>query len=192
MDKKGWIILGLSVIVLVALVLIFYRGQGREEIKPVAEETPSASPPEPAEPLETKMITVFFLSDEDSLFHAELRRIGTSPSVVQEAERVVEELIKGSEKGLISPLPPETRLRQLFITRSGVAYVDFSKELADRHPSGSSAEIATIYSVVNSLTYNFKSIKKVFILVEGGEKETLGGHISLSQAFAPRYSLSAD
>jgi len=93
---------------------------------------------------------------------------------------------------LISPLPPETRLRQLFITRSGVAYVDFSKELADRHPSGSSAEIATIYSVVNSLTYNFKSIKKVFILVEGGEKETLGGHISLSQAFAPRYSLSAD
>jgi len=191
-NKKGWIILGLSVIVLVALAFVFYQGQGREEIRPAAEEAPSARSLEPEQPLETRMITVFFLSDEDSLFHAELRRIGTSPSVVQEAQRVVEELIKGSEKGLISPLPPETKLRQLFITRSGVAYVDFSKELAEKHPSGSSAEIATIYSIVNSLTYNFKSIKKVFILVEGGEKETLGGHISLSQAFGPRYSLSVD
>jgi len=192
MDKKGWIVLGLSVVVLVAFVIIFYRGQAREEIRPAAEGAPSVSPPEPEQPLETRMITVFFLSDEDSLFHAELRRIGTGPSDVQEAERVVEELIKGSEKGLISPLPPETKLRQLFITRRGVAYVDFSKELAEKHPSGSSAEIATIYSIVNSLTYNFKSIKQVFILIEGGEKETLGGHIDLSQAFVPRYSLSVD
>jgi spore germination protein GerM len=192
MDKQRWLILGFSVIVLVALVLIFYRGQGREEIRPAAGEAPQAIPPEPEQPQETRMITLFFLSDGDSLFHAELRQIGTGPSDVQEAERVVEELLKGSEKGLISPLPPETKLRQLFITKSGVAYVDFSKELADKHPSGSSAEIATIYSIVNSLTYNFKSIKKVFILVEGGEKETLAGHISLSQAFDPRYSLSAD
>ncbi len=192
MDKKGWIILGLSVIVLVALAFVFYRGQGSEEIRPAAEEAPSERLQEPEPPLETRMISVFFLSDEDSLFHAELRRIGTGPSVVREAERVVEELIKGSEKGLISPLPPETKLRQLFITKGGIAYVDFSKELAEKHPSGSSAEIATIYSIVNSLTYNFTSIKKVFILIEGGEKETLGGHVSLSQAFVPRYSLSVD
>jgi spore germination protein GerM len=192
MDKKGWIILGLSLVVLIALAFIFFRGEGKEEIRPVAEESSSASAPEPEQSLETRMITVFFLSDEDSLFHAELRRIGTGPSVVQEAGRVVEELIKGSDKGFISPLPPETKLRQLFITRNGVAYVDFSRELAEKHPSGSSAEIATIYSIVNSLTYNFNSIKKVFILVEGGEKETLGGHISLRQAFVPRYSLSVE
>lgn len=192
MDKKRWIILGLSLVVLVVFAYIFFRGEGKEEIRPAAEGVSSAGAPEPEQPLETRMITVFFLSDEDNLFHAELRRIGTGPSVVQEAERVVEELIKGSDKGFISPLPPETKLRQLFITKNGVAYVDLSKEFAEKHPSGSSAEIATIYSIVNSLAYNFNSIKKVFILVEGGEKETLGGHISLSQAFVPRYSLNVE
>jgi spore germination protein GerM len=192
MDLKRWIILGLSVILLLVLVFIFFRGGGQEEIKQAAEKTPSGSTPGADLPRETKMITIFFLAEDDSLFHAELRQIVTGPSVVQEAERVINELIKGSGKGYLSPLPPETRLRQLFITSDGVAYVDFSKEFTEKHPSGSSAEIATVYAVVNSLAYNFKSIKKVFILVEGGEKETLGGHISLSQAFVPRYSLNAE
>jgi spore germination protein GerM len=77
------------------------------------------------------------------------------------------------------------------VTRSGVAYVDFSKDIVEKHLSGSSAEISTIYSVVNSLAYNFDSIKRVFILIEGREKETLGGHISLSKAFLPLYDLIA-
>jgi len=33
--------------------------------------------------------------------------------------------------------------------------------------------LATVYSIVNTLAYNFKPIKKVFLLVEGSEKETL-------------------
>jgi hypothetical protein len=52
--------------------------------------------------------------------------------------------------------------------------------------------MATIFSIVNSLTYNFKPIRKVFILVEGGEKETLGGHISLAQPFLPKHDLVAE
>jgi spore germination protein GerM len=191
MDKKGWIILGLSLILLLGLVFIFFRGGGREEITPASETPPSKIASESEQPREVKMVTVFFLSEEDSLLHAELRQIAAGPTDVQEAERVIEQLIRGSDKGFLSALPAETKLRQLFITGNGVAYVDFSKEFIDKHPSGSSAEMATVYSVVNSLAYNFKSIKEVFILVEGGEKETLGGHISLSEAFAPLYSLDA-
>jgi spore germination protein GerM len=190
-DKKGWILLGLSLILLLVLVFIFFRGGGREEISPLSETLPSKSALESEQPREVKMVTVFFLSEEDGLLHAELRQIAAGPNDVQEAERVIEQLIRGSDKGFLSALPAETQLRQLFITDNGVAYVDFSKEFVEKHPSGSSAEMATVYSVVNSLAYNFKSIKKVFILVEGGEKETLGGHISLSEAFAPLYSLDA-
>jgi hypothetical protein len=51
--------------------------------------------------------------------------------------------------------------------------------------------MSTIYSVVNSLSYNLKPIKKVFILIDGGEKKTLGGHIDLTSPFQPIYDIVA-
>jgi germination protein M len=192
MNTKKWVVLGLSLALLLILAFIFFRGGGGEKIKVSAGMPPSPQPPVPGPPVETKLITLFLPSEEDSLLHPETREIPASTSVAEEAKRVVEELIKGSERGYLSPFPPETKLRQLFITGEGVAYVDFSRDIMDKHPSGSSAELATVYSIVNSLAFNFKPIKKVFILVEGEEKETLGGHISLSMAFLPLYSLNSE
>jgi germination protein M len=186
-----WTFLGLSAVVLLVLVIVFFRGGGHELVRPAAETSTSEESPTPEAPLASKSVTLFFLSEEDSLLHPETREITASDSGVREATLTVQELIRGSEKGYLSPFPQETQLRQLFITKDGTAYVDFSKEFMDKHPSGSSAELATVYSIVNTLAYNFKAIKKVFILVEGGEKETLGGHINLGQAFLPLYSLDA-
>ncbi|MBM3284619.1 MAG: GerMN domain-containing protein [Candidatus Aminicenantes bacterium] len=192
MGTKKWLFLGFSAVALVVLIVVYFRGGGGERIKAPADLPESEQPSGPEPPGETRLVTLFFPSEGDSLLHAEAREIQAYASVVEEAKRVVEELIKGSAKGYLAPFPAETRLRQLFVTREGVAYVDFSRELAERHPSGSSAELATVYSVVNSLAFNFKSIKRVFILVEGRERETLGGHINLSQAFLPLYSLNAE
>jgi germination protein M len=186
-----WTLFGLSLIVVLVLAAILIRGEGGEKVKSAVVMSPAESPPEPAPAREAKTVRLFFLSEDDSLLHAEQREILAGPSIVEEAEQAVEELIRGSDKGYISPLPPETKLRQLFITKDGVAYVDLSREIVEKHPSGSSAELATVYSIVNTLVYNFKPIKKVFILVEGSEKETLGGHINLSQPFVPLYSLNA-
>jgi len=186
-----WSLFGLSVVVVLVLAVALFRGEGGEKIKAAAEVSPAESEPEPVPPGEAKTVTLFFLSEEDSLLHSEERKILAGTSIGGEAEQVVEALIRGSEKGFVNPLPPETRLRQLFISKEGVAYVDFSKDIMEKHPSGSSAELGTVYSIVNTLAYNFKPIKKVFILVEGSEKETLGGHINLNQAFVPQFSLNA-
>jgi len=190
-SPSQWTLFGLSLIVVLVLAAVLFKGGGGEKIKPSRETSPAEGPSESARAREAKKVQLFFLSEDDSYLHAEQREISTGPSVVEEAERTVEELIRGSDKGYLSPLPPETRLRQLFVTKDGVAYVDFSREIMEKHPSGSAAELATVYSIVNTLAYNFKPIKKVFILVEGGEKETLGGHINLSQPFVPLYSLNA-
>lgn len=189
-DIRRWTLLAFLAIVVIVLAVVFFRSGGKEQIKaegasPAAELARASAPP-----AESKVVTLFLVSEDDSLLHAEERKIPAGPSAVEEAAQVVRELIKGSNKGLLSALPPETSLRRLFITKEGTAYVDFSRELID-HPSGSSEELATVYSVVNTLAYNFKSIKKVFILVEGAEKETLGGHINLGVAFVPQYSLDA-
>lgn len=186
-----WTLLGLSLVVALVLAAVLFRGEGGEKIKSAVETTPGENPTQPAPAREAKTIQLFFLSEDDALLHPEQREILAGPSVVEEAGQAVQELIRGSDKGYISPLPPETRLRQLFITKEGTAYVDFSREIMEQHPSGSSAELATVYSIVNTLAANFKPIKKVFILVEGSEKETLGGHINLSQPFVPLLSLNA-
>lgn len=191
MISYRYAILGVLVILLAVLIIIFIRMGGKGE----TEQEPLSLPPEiaqsPDELQEKKKIVLFYLSEKDALLHPEVREIYAYASVVQEAKQTVEELLKESQSGYLSPIPPQTKLREIFMTRRGVAYVDLSKDFQVGHPSGSTAEILTIYSIVNSLAYNFKSIKKVFILIEGGEKETLGGHVNLNRPFVPQYSLIA-
>ena len=136
-------------------------------------------------------MTLFFISDDDDSLHKETREIAAGPTAADEAERALAELVKGSEKGLLSPLPPQTKVRQVFIAKDGLATVDFSRDIADKFAYGSSSELAAVYAVVDTLVFNFKAIKKVVILVEGSERDTLGGHVDLSRAFSPDYSLVA-
>jgi len=189
MDVKRLAILGTLLVLLVILIVVFFTKGGKEkaeqaQIYPSLELDPTSE-----ESGQKKSVVLFFLSERDALLHPEEREIYASPSVIHEAKQVIEELIRGSQNGFLSPLPPQTRLRELYLPENGIVYIDFSKDFQGTHPSGSSAEISTIYSIVNSLTYNFRSIKRVFFLVEGGEKETLGGHINLNVAFLPQYSL---
>jgi spore germination protein GerM len=189
MDRKKAVLFLILFFLLAVLAVVFFKNSGSERIKKPGEIPPPAVSAETPVQKSMKKVTLFFLREEDNQLVPEEREINSNPSAVREAEEVVAELIKGSKAGLVSSLPPETRLAQLFITKEGVAYVDFSKDLIEKHPSGSAAEISTVYSIVNSLAYNFKAIKKVFILIEGEERETLGGHISLDHPFLPDYSL---
>ena len=189
MEKKNLIILASLFFLLIVLVVIYFNLGGERRPKPV-QLIPSSQEDAGSEG-QVQLVTVvlFFASEQDSLLHREEREIIASSSVEDQVRSIVLELLKGSQKEYVSSIPPETRVREVFVTKDGVAYVDFSREITDNHLSGSSAEISTIYSIVNSLTYNIKSIKKVFILVDGGEKKTLGGHIDLTQPFLPLYDL---
>jgi len=182
------VVLGLTLALSAFFFFFQDRGETPRDPGDVSVPQETGSLPEDAA---VKTVVLFFLSENDGLLHPEERTIPAGPSVEWEARRLVEELIKGSRTGLISPLPPESELRQVFIDRGGTVVVDFSREFADRHPSGTSAEMATIYCLVNSLTRNFDAIKRVFILVNGSERETLSGHISLAEPFLPLPSLIA-
>ena len=177
-------------IAVTVLAVVFFRGGRQEPVSANKEVSSKGTERLAAEPGDLRVVTLFFASEDDNLLHPEERKIPAGASPAEEAAEVVRELIKGSNDSLLPALPAGTRLRRLFITKEGIAYVDFSKEIAGQ-PAGSSEELATVYSVVNTLAYNFKPIKKVFILVEGAERETLGGHVNLSEAFVPQFSLDA-
>ena len=149
-------------------------------------DTSSEVTPEP------KTITLYFPSEEDGLLHGEDREILSDSSLILEIKQTIEELLMGSDNGYVSPFPPESKLREVFMTEEGIVYVDFSREIQEEHLSGTTAEISTVYSVVNSLAFNFKSVKKVFILVDGNEKETLKGHVDISRPLVPMYNLNSN
>jgi hypothetical protein len=137
-----------------------------------------------------KSVRLFFPSlTKEGLLEPEERKIYSSDQVAVEAKQIVAELIAGSKERRDPPLPAETKLREVFITPEGLAVVDLTKEAASNHPGGISQEITSIYAIVNSLTQNLPSVERVQILLEGGEAETLAGHLDLTRPFLPDLSL---
>jgi germination protein M len=179
----------LLVLLLVAGVwALSRRGGGEETLEElpsgqaviVDEEAPLADPTRSAE----RQVVLFFAREGSDLLHPESRRIFVTASITEQAKQVIEGLIRGPRRALGVPvLPREATLRELYVDREGNAYVDFGADLLERHPGGSDAEIATLFAVVNSLTYNFPQIRSVRILIEGEERDTLAGHIDLRRRY---------
>ena len=92
-------------------------------------------------------------------------------------------LLQGpKDKGQIAVIPKQAKLKSVKV-KGDVAYVDFSQDLVKQFTGGSTGEEMLVGSIVNTLT-EFSEIKKVQLLVEGKEIETLAGHMDLSSPIA--------
>ncbi|MBI5599800.1 MAG: GerMN domain-containing protein [Deltaproteobacteria bacterium] len=139
-------------------------------------------------------INLYFSDEEGTRLKAERREIQRGPVTIKDAAvSAIEELIKGPASGpaFAATMPKGTRLLSLKI-ENAVAYVNFSKEFMRNHPGGSSGELQTIYSVVNTLTLNFPDIKKTQLLIEGETQDTLAGHIVISIPLGPDRKMIKD
>jgi spore germination protein GerM len=139
--------------------------------------------------LERKEVLVYFSDPDGEYLIAQKRPILKKNEVKEEAKETILELIKGPKGKLIPTLPPRTKLLTLQINDAGVAKVNFNPALSKDHPGGSSAEMMTVYSIVNSLALNFPQIKRVQILIDGKSIETITGHLSLRQPISPKPDL---
>ena len=110
---------------------------------------------------------------------------------MEDARRLLEELIRGPGGALAPTIPEGARVRQLYIDGEGTAYVDFTRELQANHPGGTAGELLTIYSIVDTLASNLEQVKRVQLLVEGAEITTLAGHIDSRRPFVPRYTFES-
>jgi len=190
------ILFGLIFLALISLVGVsyYYDLQKRihELVRPGPEPAPYlAIPPaiSPSAPL--RKVKLFFPSSRPgNLLEVEERYIRSSDLPSEEGKQLIAELIGGSRERRLPALPSETGLRELFVTAQGLAVVDLTKEASVRHPGGLTMELASIYSVVNSLTQNVGKIGQVQILIEGAEAETLAGHIDLSHPFSEDLSMT--
>jgi germination protein M len=180
--RRGRLLPWVVGICVVAAVLVFAWKFATEVRKPEAGRKPT---------VEKNGVLLYFSDGEGQSLVGEKRAIRRHERAEEEAKALIAELARGSRGKLIPTLPPTAKLLSFRIDPEGRATADFNRSLAQDHPGGSSAELLTVYSIVQTLTHRFPEIRSVRILVEGKVAETLAGHLSLDRPFAPRPDLVA-
>lgn len=159
---------------------------GEEETSVAEEETQLIEPTTqqqesiqeaatPAQPVQDITIPIYF-SDAQGHLVGEERLLSGENKVAL----AMQELIKGPQSADHYPtIPPGTKLLEAWV-EDGVAYVNFSRELIDKHWGGDTDEVLTVYSIVDTAT-EIEGIVAVQILVEGATRSTIAGFSDISQ-----------
>jgi hypothetical protein len=108
---------------------------------------------------------------------------------VQSLARAALTALFADQRAQLEPVIRDIRLRELFLDESGTAYVDLTTGRQKDVRASAWEEQLAIYALVNSLQQNFQEIKQVVLLLDGGEAQTLAGHMDLSRTFAKRMDL---
>lgn len=143
-------------------------------------QTPPPVPEQP-KPVATQEVNLYFSDDQAMYLVAEKRSLPTeSTDQKQLATAVVNELIAGPKQAkLHATMPQGSKLLSLEIS-NGLATLNLNQDFQTKHSGGSTGEMMTIYSLVNSLT-DLPGIQQVQLLVDGKKLDTLKGHLEISQ-----------
>ena len=136
--------------------------------------------------------TLFSISDDGMRLVGFGRRLQRRAEPAAQARVVVQAQLAEPPAPLLSPIPPGTRLRAVYLTERGDAFVDLTEEVMLGHSGGSLEELFTVYAIVNAVTTNLPEINAVQILVNGREVDTLVGHVDLQRPLERNMQWVAD
>ncbi|HOD36996.1 MAG TPA: GerMN domain-containing protein [Syntrophales bacterium] len=127
-----------------------------------------------------------FFSDANERFLVPEKRFITRPKTLNgQAEGLVRALMEGSRINLVRTLPEGIQLQSVSVDKNGTAHVSFNRKFIDDHPGGTASEMATLYSLANTLALNLQEIKRVKLLVGGREFTTIKGHADTREPVLP-------
>jgi spore germination protein GerM len=171
------ILAAIGILFIGGVVCLLFQDANAQKTQLYSEDAPFG----PGEPTQSKKSAAhLYFADRDNYYlMSEQRVVSHSGNAVDYARSIVEALIKGPQNSLVRTIAADTELRAIYIISDGACYVDLSRAVGKDHPGGCNSELLTIYSVVNSLILNVPEIKRVKLLIEGKEVQTLAGHIDL-------------
>jgi spore germination protein GerM len=147
----------------------------------VTTATPVSVPAPPGRKIKAHL---FYVGEDGTRLTSVERDVTYGDNAVEQAREIVAAQIAPVAEPLVSAIPAGTKLRAVFISENGQAYVDLSKDVSSAHTGGTLDEMLTIYTLVNALTENLPAIIAVQLLVDGKEVETLAGHVNLRRPLA--------
>lgn len=140
---------------------------------------------------EKQKVMLCFSDSNERFLVPEKRYVPKRKTINNQAKELVNALMEGSKTGLVRTFPEGSQLQSVRIEKDGTAYVSFGKSFVELHPGGSSSEMATIYSLTNTLMFNIPSIKRVKILIKGKKFRTIAGHVDVRRPFTLNKELMA-
>ncbi len=163
--------------------LLIFQATGGPPVVVTGEPAPSAAP--------TAHInaTIFFGATSGSGLVATRVEVPLAPTVAAQGEAILQAVLADPPAGVVRVVPAGTRLRAFYVDGRGDAFLDLSSEVRSAHPGGSFGEALTVAALVNAVTTNLRAVRRVQLLVEGEEVETLAGHLDVSHPLAPDLSL---
>lgn len=163
-----------------ALGALFLDKFESRRLKPVAPTRPPQ--------MGSQVITLFFAAPDGSGLAREGRRVDACADPVQCIETLLSELINGPVGELTPTLPPNVVVRSVRVDGK-VARIDLGREILEGLPHGSAAEMAAVYSIVNTIAFNVPQVNQVSFLIDGSGVDTLLGHLDLRQPLPPDFTL---
>jgi hypothetical protein len=124
-----------------------------------------------------------FYFDTNSLrLASEERELVLSQDVTERLKQIITELLEDSISGLYQTIPQGTLLYEVYVDEQSTAYLDFSRHLKDERIGGTTSEALTVGAILRTVKENFRDqIRRVQILIEGLETDTIGGHVDISK-----------
>jgi hypothetical protein len=154
------------------------RIMGRPAVAPAGTSPMASSPAAPA--VRHITATLFYGSADGQSLVPVQREVPFGEGAVEQGRHIVlAQLQQPPPATLVSAIPPATTLRRFYVSERGDAFVDLGPEVTANHPGGSTAELFTVYAIVNAVTGNLPAISRVQILIDGKEVDTLAGHVDL-------------
>jgi len=189
--NTGWWLLlagGLLTFALIAWGISSLLAPAQE---PVITETPTAAPTADAADTAAHISATLFFGSPDGLALVPVQReVALGETIVEQGQRILAaQLQEEAPAPYVSVIPPGTTLRAFYVTERGDAFVDVSSQIVTGHPGGSQHELLTVYTLVHAVTANLPAARRVQILVDGMEVDTIAGHVDLRRPLAPDPSL---
>ncbi len=137
-------------------------------------------------------VTLYFADPRWTRLVAEEREIPAGLGAPELMARLVEELASGPGGAQAAAvLPKGARLRGAYLGEGGLALLDFDgKGLEGFSAGGASGELLTVFALVHTVVENVPGVREVQILVDGQERETLAGHVKISEPLSPDTGLT--
>ena len=173
--------------IIAAIVVIAAGAWGASRVlERVVAPEPAAEPaPAPPAPVASPHIiaTLYYADQDGRALVAVQREVPLGEGVRDQGRQILESQLGPAPQPYRSVIPPGTMLRAFYITERGDAFVDLSPEITTAHPGGTTNELLTVHALVNAVTANLSSVRRVQILISGKEADTLAGHVDLRRPF---------
>ena len=182
---RAAIVAGVALLVGIVSILLYLVLRSPDVPPAAAASTPDAAAAGPSRTIKARL---FYVSADGMRLTSVEREVPFAEGAEQAREIVAAQIAPVAEP-LLSAVPAGTKLRALFLTERGDAFVDLSREAVTAHTGGTLNELLTVYTIVNALTVNLPAVRSVQILVDGKEVQTLAGHVDLRQPLAKNQGL---